>query len=422
MGACRHFRIRLAGFLRRHVLSRRLPHGLISVHYLRAHPPHGIAEHRRLWLGALPGLPRPLFFALELCLWLCWMLFGAWRQTWFCLRRLGPEVRREEGIGLARQAVRILALALCHTLSPRDVYRFRLYRREGPRCWPEYVYDRELPVFHGRKSAHLGGPDLESLDLLQDKLRFGERLKGQGLDTVPVLALVPRGEPFDFERHLEYHERLFCKTRRGNRGLGAFVVAKGEDGAVRFFSTGQGGLVSDAFSGPLLREQLEPDDYLIQPFATNYPALADLAGRDDAVTVRYITLQPPQKAIHCYCALLEVPAVRQEGDGRKGEGYVILPIVPETGRVRAFPESCLRADARAQHLALASNLAGTPLPHWEGLCVMAGKAHALFPTIYSIAWDFIITPNGPLLLEGNAGWAAAIPQILRGGLLNDLRI
>ncbi len=32
--------------------------------------------------------------------------------------------------------------------------------------------------------------------------------------------------------------------------------------------------------------------------------------------------------------------------------------------------------------------------------------------------DWVITPDGPRLLEGNTGWAMAIPQMLLGGFLH----
>jgi len=38
------------------------------------------------------------------------------------------------------------------------------------------------------------------------------------------------------------------------------------------------------------------------------------------------------------------------------------------------------------------------------------------PGIDAIAWDWGVTRAGALLLEGNAGWAVATPQLPEGGL------
>jgi hypothetical protein len=153
----------------------------------------------------------------------------------------------------------------------------------------------------------------------------------------------------------------------------------------------------------------------------NHPTLAGLAERNDAVTVRYITHQPRQKGIGCYCALLEVPAASPEATAPKGGSHVILPIDAATGTVRPFPEPWLHAQTRRSAEAILNRLAGAPLPHWERLAAAARTAHALFPDVHSIAWDFVIAAECPLLLEGNAGWGATVPQLIHGGLLADER-
>jgi hypothetical protein len=41
----------------------------------------------------------------------------------------------------------------------------------------------------------------------------------------------------------------------------------------------------------------------------------------------------------------------------------------------------------------------------------------MFPDVWAIAWDWVITPSGPVLLEGNSGWGTATPQMIQGGFL-----
>ena len=60
----------------------------------------------------------------------------------------------------------------------------------------------------------------------------------------------------------------------------------------------------------------------------------------------------------------------------------------------------------------------SPIPFWSELRKGALASHALFPDVYAIAWDYVVTPDGPLLLEGNTGWATRMPQIFNGGLLS----
>lgn len=70
--------------------------------------------------------------------------------------------------------------------------------------------------------------------------------------------------------------------------------------------------------------------------------------------------------------------------------------------------------ARGQHL--------IHVPRWHELADYTHQAHATFPDIRAIAWDWVITPAGPVLLEGNVGWGAAMPQLMLGGFLRDGQI
>jgi len=66
---------------------------------------------------------------------------------------------------------------------------------------------------------------------------------------------------------------------------------------------------------------------------------------------------------------------------------------------------------------LASLAGKRRIPDWPTVHDLAIAAHAAFPTIQAIAWDFVLTPIGPRLLEGNTNWGVFIPQWLSGGLL-----
>ena len=44
------------------------------------------------------------------------------------------------------------------------------------------------------------------------------------------------------------------------------------------------------------------------------------------------------------------------------------------------------------------------------------NAHKQFYELESIGWDFVITPNGPVILEGNDDWEIGGPQDTSGGL------
>ena len=55
-----------------------------------------------------------------------------------------------------------------------------------------------------------------------------------------------------------------------------------------------------------------------------------------------------------------------------------------------------------------------PLPDWEGLLQCIKIAHRACSNLIFVGWDAAFTPNGPVLLEGNANWSASEYQCLSG--------
>lgn len=49
--------------------------------------------------------------------------------------------------------------------------------------------------------------------------------------------------------------------------------------------------------------------------------------------------------------------------------------------------------------------AGETIPFFSEACALVRRAHAMIPEVFSVGWDVVITPDGPLLLEGNDGWS-----------------
>lgn len=65
-------------------------------------------------------------------------------------------------------------------------------------------------------------------------------------------------------------------------------------------------------------------------------------------------------------------------------------------------------------------LQGHQLPHWPDAIALVTRAHrTAFPRFVSLGWDVALTPDGPVLIEANAGWGAEIMQTLNGEPLGD---
>ena len=53
-----------------------------------------------------------------------------------------------------------------------------------------------------------------------------------------------------------------------------------------------------------------------------------------------------------------------------------------------------------------------PIPFYRESVDLVLKAHKLFPSFQTVGWDVAVTPDGPLLLEGNHNWDMEMLQIV----------
>ncbi|HZX32076.1 MAG TPA: sugar-transfer associated ATP-grasp domain-containing protein [Rhodocyclaceae bacterium] len=398
-----------------------MPHGLVGPAYLWPSADERVRIHRSLWWKHGDRWPRPLWLLVECWLWSRWVFWHAIPACRRNLHRMGAIVEREEGIPRRTQYSRIRKLALLWCIPPRDSYRFRLYR--APDTALDYVYDAEALAYHLFGCERLG-LKAESLGQLQDKLRLADNLAADGIPVAATVAVVWEYRQISWlEAQVKQHGRVFCKTVSGSGGQGAFSAWSTPDGIAG--QTFLGVPLPDAAAVEAAWRDLQAlDGALIQPYLESHPDLAPLAGNHETLTVRFISQwesDSGKAAAVCRClsATLEVPAVHA-ANGKTF--YVLLPIDPETGAILP-PEPPLIAGQAVRdaisRVGVAARSLGR-LPGWSRLAELSYRAHARFPDIRAIAWDWVPTSSGPVLLEGNTGWGTAAVQARLGGLIPSL--
>jgi len=399
-----------------HLLQQRLPHGLVSWCYLLPIVSSQTRQHRALWWLSGNGWPRSVWLAIELMIWVRWLLWYGWVSTRYVVQFHGQRYADRYQLPKHLQYWRTLRLSLGWCIHPRDVYRFDLIL--DPQRALEYVYDQETGAFH-RFCNPEPNKTPTSYACLQDKIALAERLKVLGIPVVATSRVISKASGTTLQAAMQTLEsqQLFFKTRSGHQGLGAFAL----------WPTPQG-LRGETFEGtPLTTPQeisvawqalLKRDDVLIQPLLINHPDLAPMSFFGEAITVRFISQIDSKQKIHCLCATLEVPAGKSP---QQKTTYSIFPIDCDTGVLKPFPAQAVFTkeveDASDRILALAPE--NHCIPYWFSLVNASLQAHTAFLDVHAIAWDWVITPNGPILLEGNVGWGAATPQMLLGGFMSS---
>jgi hypothetical protein len=210
------------------------------------------------------------------------------------------------------------------------------------------------------------------------------------------------------------HGAVFCKLRYGSRGLGAFSLWF--EGEVLCGQTFNGiALTQAADCQQAWRELYARGEVLVQPLLRNHPDIQAMTENPAAITVRVISIMQDGHA-QLLCACLEVPeGVAAAHDAR---GYRIFPIDLANGQchllsIRYLPDTGVRQKYQSMLDRMPNR---GMLPYWLELLQASRDAQQALPHVWAIAWDWVITPHGAVLLEGNGGWGLTIPQMQVGGL------
>lgn len=400
----------------------RLPFGLISTQYLKKRNLSSpIVEHRLMLRAFFPSLQRPVFWLINLCLYVRWILYSSWVNSYKTVCKYGSRLKSVSGIGLLNQFVDVQILAIAHTVPPMSYYRFRLYERRKNTDIFNYVFDHEIPAFHLMRDGAPTKAARLARRTLSDKFKWGRLLRECGVEAA-CGELLSRGSKDSCVHHLidkiststSFSDDYFFKPRMGSRSRGAFRVHRSASRELEITL-----LSGKSFSGSNAREfisqQTREQDYLVQPRYKNHPELNRLlVSGDETVTVRVIS-QIENDTFSIYCCYVEVPIAQ---DGYKV--YCPLQIHSQTGVIlRDSLDRVLYEESGCapvlEHIAC-----DMEIPEWEACKAAVKNAHGSFLSIYAIAWDLVITPEGPVILEGNSNWRIDLPQQLCGGLFSGV--
>lgn len=281
-----------------------------------------------------------------------------------------------------------------------------LVEKSVRRDFLSYQYFRHIRDFHNRSGS--GSQNSDYTCLLQDKLVFERYYSSTGLPTAPVLGIVRGGLVDGFPRHstrpLDFWDwgqenfsgqPLFCKPQHGIKGKGVFKLQFEGDRA-------------SANGVSVTREELFgkfKTPYIIQRLIVQHPRLAELHP-ESLNTLRVITFNANGN-VELFLTYLRMGAAGLVNDNNN-ESRAIVRVDQETGRLydSGFAIQGAEAMLADAHPTTSIKFSGRYIPHFDACRDLAISAHHQIPSMLSIGWDIAITPDGPLLLEGNDDWGA----------------
>jgi hypothetical protein len=75
----------------------------------------------------------------------------------------------------------------------------------------------------------------------------------------------------------------------------------------------------------------------------------------------------------------------------------------------------------SHHPRTAHPIEGFEVPQWDDVLALALRAQESLPQLKSAGWDIALTPDGPVVVEGNSSYALDILQVAYGrGLRQEL--
>ena len=237
-------------------------------------------------------------------------------------------------------------------------------------------------------------PPRSSLD---DKAEFAERCHAAGLPAVPTIAVAAKGS---LERAAPLPDQdLFVKPLSGKGGRGAerWLSLGGQ----RFVSS-RGEELDAAQLAGRLAFQSRRIALIVQPRIVNHASLEALnAGA--LATVRALTFFDADRQPRLAGAVLRMASSTASVVDNFHRGGIAAAIDPATGELG--PATDLGKDARVgwldEHPVTGARIAGERLAWWPEMLALALEAQRVFADRVFVGWDIAMTPDGPLLIEGN---------------------
>jgi hypothetical protein len=313
------------------------------------------------------------------------------------------DVTKHHGIPYGEQLRRCLGGAIGWSILANDLYANDIIQSRASLL--SYVFSTEVTGWHALQNrAH---PNARaSQKLLGDKRVFAETMVEEGFPVIQDFTQPTSDDPLRFSEQFRADQgAVFCKLNSGNQALHAFA-AYWVDGKLK----------GRLQTGEILDTPAQVDDAwktlaslgaaIVQPRLTNHPDVLAMSKSDRIANLRIIT-----RGNRIGAATFTLYT-----SDEKGSEYW-LDIQPDTGHPYLPADIYTAYHPKLDTIQPLADMAPQIIPFWDEICADSLRAHENEFDLWAIAWDWAITPDGPVLLEGNSGWGLQDWQLQSGSLL-----
>lgn len=252
--------------------------------------------------------------------------------------------------------------------------------------------------------------------LLKDKYKFSNYLSHViGEDKVaPVIAIYSNEEVYllnekiyiSLDKFLKRDMKVFCKIIDGESGEDIFLFEKKDNNY--YLNNNLSNLLE-------VKTRIGRSKFIFQNVIQQHEALNKL--NDSTVnSIRVITVRGLSGKIGVLTAYLRLGTVKDSVVDNNAAGGLGVS-VDDNGVLGKYGFYISSFGTKAEKHPISNAVfEGYQLPYWNEVKDLVEKAHKQFYHMQSIGWDVAITPNGPILIEGNDKWETTMPQGVGGGL------
>lgn len=330
------------------------------------------------------------------------------------LRYIAMPYQNGDGrIAKSRLSIIIDHLYLFFVLKvmPVNYYLFQFNRKARER-FKEYMDEPGAPLLRHKLYRSLWNDRYSSL--VNDKYLFHCLCRYHGISVPELYGVCSRGFENGNDPGLsgimdkEGLEKVILKPVRGVQGRDIYFAFR--NGArIKIESAGEERTPADVHDPA-------GGAFIVQEVVSQHPQL-DKINPCCLNTIRIITFLTRDNEVEFLAAMLRTSSGRRRIDNFSSGGIVIAVDI-ETGRLKG--PGFLKArygKELAVHPHTGTVFESFQVPLWKEVKETAVMAQKIFFELKAIGWDLAVSPQGPVIIEGNIEWGTTGIQATNGGLL-----
>lgn len=274
-----------------------------------------------------------------------------------------------------------------YNLPPAQVLKYRLYKNKSNVF--NHTYSFESAALYDRINCNFSEVDSARM-LLSDKLKFANTLEKLNVPYIPthLFDIMKLEIIYKTGNKLSY----FIKTNMGSRSQDAFALNRRKSdlhiNPITGINIGNASTVKKH-----LKKCIKAQNFIIQALLKNHLDFGKIFHANELITFRLITIKYTNESTKPLYLEIQIPKVKKDTHLQYCDLYLVH-----------LKRYTLSQRNLYSYINTVPELSSQSITHIKKAVEYYIKAHKAALDCYSIGCDFCITPNSPIIIEGNYYW------------------